>query len=143
MERTGFRCVRVLKWGDDGPMEQETNRRENPVATIRASCPTCGDVELTSGDVTVRVCAADDQGSYAFRCPQCALSVSKLADPKIVDLLVSSGVHLDVWHLPAELAESHDGAVITFDDILDFHYELQQDGWFERLVSRVDLEDQA
>ena len=113
------------------------------MATIRASCPTCGDVELTSRDVTVRVCAADNQGSYAFRCPDCELAVSKLADPKIVDLLVSSGVRLAVWHLPAELGESHGGAPITYDDLLDFHYAIQQDGWFERLVAKVDLEDQA
>lgn len=124
-------------------MEHQTNRRESPVATIRASCPTCGDVELTSRDVTVRVCAADNQGSYAFRCPECTFAVAKLADPKIVDLLVSSGVRLSVWHLPAELGESHEGSPIGYDDVLDFHYELQQDGWFERLVAKVDLEDQA
>lgn len=124
-------------------MEQGSDRRETPVATIRASCPTCGDVELTSRDVTVRVCAADNQGSYAFRCPGCALAVSKLADPKIVDLLVSSGVRMAVWHLPAELAESRGGARITYDDLLDFHYAIQQEGWFERLVARVGLEDQA
>jgi hypothetical protein len=113
------------------------------VATIRASCPTCGDVELTSRDVAVRVCAADNRGSYAFRCPSCELAVSKPADPKIVDLLVSSGVRLTVWHLPAELNEAHEGAPISYDDLLDFHYAIQQQGWFERLVSTVGLEDQA
>jgi hypothetical protein len=124
-------------------MEQGRDRRETPVATIRASCPTCGDVELTSGDVTVRVCAADNGGSYAFRCPGCELAVSKPADTKIVDLLVSSGVRLSVWHLPAELNECHEGAPISYDDLLEFHYAIQKDGWFERLVSSVGLEDQA
>lgn len=123
-------------------MEQGRNGREILVATIRASCPTCGDVELTSRDVTVRVCAADNQGSYAFRCPACELAVSKPADPKIVDLLVSSGVRLSVWHLPAELAERHDGPPITYDDLLDFHYAIQKEGWFERLVASG-AEDQA
>src|SRR6202011_1506136 len=102
--------ARTLNWKATGTMQQDRDRRENPVATIRASCPTCGDVELTSRDVVVRVCAADNGGSSAFRCPTCRLAVSKLADPKIVDLLVSSGVRLSVWHLPAELGESHDGA---------------------------------
>ena len=133
----------TLNWKATGTMQQDRNRREIPVATIRASCPTCGDVELTSRDVVVRVCAADNAGSYAFRCPACRLAVSKGADPKIVDLLVSSGVRLSVWHLPAELGESHDGSAITYDDLLEFHYALQQDGWFERLVSSVGLEDQA
>ena len=45
------------------------------MTTIKASCPTCGDVELTVGDVTVRVCAADNSGSYAFQCPMCRLAV--------------------------------------------------------------------
>jgi len=93
--------------------------------------------------VTVRVCAADNQGSYTFRCPACALAVAKPADPKIVDLLVSSGVRLSVWHLPAELAEPHDGLPITYDDLLEFHYALQQEGWFEALVSSVGFEDQG
>jgi len=124
-------------------MDQGRDGREFPVATIRASCPTCGDVELTSREVTVRVCAADNQGSYAFRCPACELAVSKPADSKIVDLLVSSGVRLAVWHLPAELNEYHDGPPISYDDLLEFHYAIQRDGWFERLVSRVGLEDQA
>jgi hypothetical protein len=122
-------------------MEQARERREIPVATIRASCPTCGDVELTSRQVWVRVCSADSQGSYVFRCPVCSLSVSKLADPKIVDLLVTSGVRLVVWHLPAELDEPHPGPPITYDDLLEFHYLLQQDGWFERLASTVGRED--
>jgi hypothetical protein len=124
-------------------MEQARDRREIPVATIRASCPTCGDVELTSRQVTVRVCATNNQGSYVFRCPECTMAVSKLADSKIVDLLVSSGVRLTVWHPPAELDEAHQGSPITYDDLLEFHYALQQDGWFERLVSTVGPEDRS
>ena len=62
---------------------------------------------------------------------------------RIVDLLVSSGVRLSVWHLPAELGESHDGAAISYDDLLEFHYAIQQEGWFERMVSSVGLEDQT
>ncbi|HEX2849450.1 MAG TPA: hypothetical protein VHN98_02815 [Acidimicrobiales bacterium] len=103
------------------------------MATIRASCPTCGDVELTSRDVTVQVCATNNQGSYAFQCPQCLLAVAKLAEQRIVDLLVSSGVRLSVWSLPAELEEAHHGAPIDYDDLLEFHRLLQDDDWFDRL----------
>ena len=103
------------------------------MTTIRASCPSCGDVELTVRDVTVRVCAADNRGSYAFQCPQCRVAVAKPAEPRIVDLLVSSGVRLSVWHLPAELGESKTGDPISHDDLLDFHHLLDEDDWFERL----------
>lgn len=117
-------------------MEHRRVRREIQVATIRASCPTCGDVELTTRDVSVQVCSTNNQGSYAFRCPHCRLAVSKPAEARIVDLLVSSGVRLTVWHMPAELEEPRgEGAPITYDDLLEFHFLLQQDGWLDRLVA--------
>ena len=104
------------------------------MATIRASCPDCGDVELTTADMTVRVCAADNRGAYAFRCPSCALAVTKSAEPRIVDLLVSSGVELVVWTPPLELREPHPvGEAFTHDDLLKFHELLQEDGWLARL----------
>jgi hypothetical protein len=109
-------------------------RREEPVATIRASCPTCGDVELTSGDVTVLVCATNNASSYAFQCPACDVAITKPAEPRVVDLLVSTGVRLSVWQLPAELEERHSGPPISYDDLLEFHFELKREDWFERLL---------
>lgn len=119
--------------------------RETLVATIRASCPTCGDVELTTGDVRVLLCSTTNEGSYAFRCPACRLAVSKPAEARVVDVLVSSGVRLSVWHLPAELNEVKTGAPINYDDLLEFHEELQQDDWLDRVVSMVagSAEEQA
>jgi hypothetical protein len=108
------------------------------VTTIRASCPTCGDVELTVRDVSVHVCAADNRGSYAFLCPTCRFAVSKEAEPRIVDMLVSAGVRVQVWHVPAEMAEPRSGAPIGYDDLLDFHEMLQVDGWFNRLAEMVE-----
>lgn len=108
------------------------------MATIRASCPDCGDVELTTDDIAVRVCSDDDRGSYAFRCPSCRMAVTKSAEPRIVDLLVSSGVRLQVWHLPAELREVRLGALFTHDDLLEFHELLEGDTWFAALSEMVE-----
>ena len=119
-------------------MAKPRQRRETLVATIRASCPTCGDVELTSRDVSVQVCASNNQGSYAFRCPSCAVAVSKLAEQRIVDLLVSSGVALEVWRLPAELSEQRVGEPLNHDDLLEFHELLQGDAWFATLSEMVE-----
>lgn len=116
-------------------MENQDQNREKPVATIRASCPTCGDVELTSDDVTALVCADRDESSYAFQCPECLGAIVKPADSRIIDLLVASGVRLNVWSMPAELDEPRHGLPITYDDLLEFHFELQQDDWFERVLS--------
>jgi hypothetical protein len=106
------------------------------MATIRASCPDCGDVELTTRDLTVRVCAADNKGAYLFRCPACTMVVVKDAEQRIVDVLAASGVEVVVWHLPAELGERRAGGkAITHDDLLDFHALLDRDDWFEQLSS--------
>ena len=108
------------------------------MTTIRATCPSCGDVRLKASDVVVRVCANDNKGSYCFRCPSCGLRVTKSADSRIVDLLASSGVKMDVWHLPAELWEARPtGAPVSYDDLLDFHLMLQDDSWFEQLADRI------
>jgi hypothetical protein len=101
---------------------------------IRASCEHCGDVELRVDDVTVRVCVDDDAGSYVFRCPGCDMAVVKDAEPRVVELLVASGVEVDYWARPLELAERRTGPAFTHDDLLDFHELLQTDGWEQALL---------
>ncbi|HEV7887244.1 MAG TPA: hypothetical protein VGO92_06765 [Acidimicrobiales bacterium] len=92
---------------------------------------------MTTKDVRVLLCSTTNEGSYAFRCPACLLAVSKPAEARVVDVLVSSGVRLSVWHMPAELDEPKSGAPIGYDDLLSFHEELQQDDWLERVVAGV------
>jgi hypothetical protein len=103
------------------------------MTTIRAQCPECGDVRLEANDLTVRVCSDDDAGSYWFRCPACDAPVAKAATPHVVELLVSSGVRLDMWRRPAELQEARTGPPLTHDDLLDFHVMLESDDWQEEL----------
>ena len=101
---------------------------------IRASCEECGDVELRVDDVLVRVCIDDDAGTYVFRCPRCTLSVVKDAEPRVVELLVASGVEVAYWALPAELREPRSGPAFTHDDLLDFHELLDSDDWQQELL---------
>ena len=108
------------------------------MATIRATCSDCGDVELTTADVRVRVCLDDNAGSYHFRCPLCQMAVVKPAEPRIVDLLAASGVEVSMWRLPAELYELRFGPRINHDDLLDFHQLLESDSWFDDLVQQVE-----
>jgi hypothetical protein len=110
------------------------------MATIRATCADCGDVELTTADVRVRVCLEDNAGSYHFRCPHCQMAVVKPAEPRIVDLLAASGVEVCTWQLPAELYEPRFGPRINHDDLLDFHVLLESDSWFEALAGSVEVD---
>ena len=108
------------------------------MATIRASCSECGDVELTTADVRVRVCTADNQGTYSFRCPICAMTVVKAAEPRTVDLLVASGVAYSTWSPPLELTEPRgSGAAFTHDDLLDFHALLTDDAALAEALSQL------
>lgn len=114
-----------------------TQDGDEALTTIRANCPSCGDVQLTADDLTVRVCADDERGSYCFQCPECSAAVAKEASRRIVDLLVSSGVRMQVWRLPAELTEARIGAPLTPDDLLDFHLLLEGGDWYEQLAAEV------
>lgn len=104
------------------------------MAIIRATCADCGDVEMTTNDVWVRICEDDNSGTYAFRCPSCDRTVVKSAEAHIVDLLVASGVPWSTWSLPRELEERPaEAPQITHDDMIDFHRLLEAPDWFEQL----------
>ena len=106
------------------------------MAVIRATCNDCGDIELAPSEVQVRVCLDDQRASYAFRCPTCTHPVARQVENRLVELLASSGSPVSLWHLPAELEETHWGPAISHDDLLDFHELLTRDeSWFESLLT--------
>ena len=95
--------------------------------TIKASCPSCGVVELTPADVQLMVCSHAPLSYYAFQYSQCHTEVRKPADDHVVSLLVNAGIAAEVWDLPAEALETKTGLPLTYDDILDFALSLESD----------------
>ena len=57
------------------------------MALIRATCSECGDVELRSRDLQVRICGDTGDGTYLFRCPVCRMTEVKHADDQVIDIL--------------------------------------------------------
>lgn len=108
------------------------------MALIRATCSDCGDVELRSRDLEVRICADTASSTYLFRCPVCRMTEVKAADEQIVDILAAAGVRCVEWRLPAELGERPLGAPITHDDVLDFHEILGDESWFTTLAAMTE-----
>jgi len=103
---------------------------------IRATCSDCGDVELGTSDLVVRLCEQTEGGTYVFRCPVCTTPVVRPADRPTLELLVSSGCRLEVWRAPAELTEDRPpGAPFTCDDLIDFHELMCGDDWFDELLT--------
>lgn len=90
------------------------------MTTIKATCPACGEVELTSADIELLVCPSAPMSHYAFVCPSCTDRIRKPADDHIVSLLISGGVRPTTWDVPAEALEVHAGPRLGYDDLLDF-----------------------
>jgi predicted RNA-binding Zn-ribbon protein involved in translation (DUF1610 family) len=103
------------------------------MTTIKATCPECGEVDLTPDDILLRIGSASSANTYAFSCPSCGSFVEKPADERVIRLLLSGGVMPMLVHVPAEALEPRTGPPINHDDLLAFHELLETDGWFDQL----------
>lgn len=95
------------------------------MTTIKATCPSCGDVDLKPGDIHVIVAPAAGWATYAFECPACSDQITKSADDEVVTLLRGAGVTVERVHVPAEALELHFGPPIGQDDLIDFGLNLR------------------
>jgi hypothetical protein len=107
------------------------------MTTIKASCPTCGDVELTPRQVRLVVCSVPSRSFYSFQCRGCAEEVRKRAPEDVVALLRSGGVVAEHWVIPAEALEDRPGPRLTSDDLLDFCLLLENADLLAAAASRV------
>jgi hypothetical protein len=88
--------------------------------TIKATCPTCGEVTMTNDAVQLVICNLPPLSHYSFACPSCSVKVEKPADPYVISLLVYGGVKPQAWHVPSEFSEPKHGDPLDRDDLLDF-----------------------
>lgn len=109
------------------------------MTTIRTNCPTCGEVDMSPEAVLLSVRDIAGEGSYRFSCPECQKTVEKPADRKIVALLLSAGVELDeereLAAVPVVYEERPDGPPFTIDDVITFHFLLEDDEELYRSLS--------
>ncbi len=96
---------------------------EEAMASIKASCPTCGVIEMTEHDVRLMACNNAALSYYAFDCVLCG-EIRKPTDDHIVSLLMSVGVKPMVWSIPAEALEAKSGPPLSYDDLLEFALQL-------------------
>lgn len=109
------------------------------MTTIKATCPSCGDVDLKPREVHVVVAPAAGWATYAFTCPRCEDQVTKTADDEVVTLLRGAGVTVERIVVPAEALELHYGPSICNDDLIDFGLTL---GSSDYLVAQLTREGQ-
>jgi hypothetical protein len=115
------------------------------MTTIRTNCPTCGEVDMSPEAVLLSVRDIAGEGSYRFSCPECRNTVEKPADRKVVALLLSAGVELDEERERAAASEIEtsvyeerpDGPPFTVDDVITFHFLLEDDEELYRAIPRA------
>ncbi|MEP6696299.1 MAG: hypothetical protein ABJA34_05395 [Pseudonocardiales bacterium] len=96
------------------------------MTTIKATCPACGEVALTTDQVRLMVCSVVTRSYYAFDCTGCVGEVRKPADRQVVALLIAGGVSATSWRIPDEALECKSGPLIGYDDVLDFALRLRR-----------------
>jgi predicted RNA-binding Zn-ribbon protein involved in translation (DUF1610 family) len=118
------------------------------MTTIRTTCPRCGEVDMGPESILLQVIRGGREGTYRFTCPTCMDDVEKRADRKIVALLVSAGV--DVASRGATMTEElfdqeplvdprpplPDAPAFTIDDLIDFHFTLQNDASLHEFLAK-------
>lgn len=90
---------------------------------IRATCPDCGEVDITAEDIELFIAGELEGGKYCFECPNCINQVSKPADSRIIQLLISGGVRASAQE--PRMAHN-DLPPLSYDDLLAFHFELEK-----------------
>jgi len=83
-----------------------------------AICATCGEVDLGSDQIWLVLTSHPARNRYAFRCPRCSAVAQRPADHDTVALLARI-VAVEQVDIPAEALESHVGATLTVDDLID------------------------
>ncbi|MGZ8606988.1 MAG: hypothetical protein ACXWXQ_08080 [Actinomycetota bacterium] len=121
------------------------------MTTIRTTCPRCGEVDMGPESILLQVTRGGREGTYRFTCPTCMDAVEKRADRKIVALLVSAGVDVAgraTLTETEELFEPEDlpledprgalpgGPAFTIDDVIDFHFRLQDDRAIQEFMAK-------
>jgi predicted RNA-binding Zn-ribbon protein involved in translation (DUF1610 family) len=118
------------------------------MTTIRTTCPRCGEVDMGPESILLSVRSNGREGSYRFTCPECEDAVEKRADRKIVALLVSAGVDIDRGddlssrhpelfddERTAPIERAPDGPAFTIDDVIEFHYLLEDDTYIREFLA--------
>ena len=108
------------------------------MTVIKASCPSCGDVELAPRQVRLVVCSVEERSFYSFMCTACGDEVRKPAGGDVVALLRTGGVLPERWVIPAEVLEVHDGPALSHDDLLDFCLWLESADLVSAAAAAVD-----
>jgi hypothetical protein len=115
----------------------------NACPSLRVQCPDCSVVRVPADQVTLRNCVDDGRWDYWFLCPQCGRRSAGESTSWLAVEAFAAGAALEVWHLPDELREPHDGPILSLVDLVELHPALSEPNWYEALVSASGDDDSS
>ncbi len=102
---------------------------------------------MGTAEISLRLSGDGGTADYAFTCPECRAQVRKQANRKTVALLVAAGVEVDRLQGGSRAAEPSspelpvadrspipDAPKLTIDDLIAFHFVLEDETAIERLL---------
>ena len=108
------------------------------MAKILVTCSSCiEDIPLRTDEIFGRMCTNNGDAEYRFTCPECGEIIIKPTSAHMVETLEAAGVKVELWDLPAELFESHDGPQLTHEYLLDFHIKLGDDDGVAEAIDQL------
>jgi len=100
-------------------------------------------MDLTPDEMSLFLTPSGDRGSYSFTCPECSQEVDRPASRKTVALLIAAGVEptsmpeAPELDLPSEdRSPDPDAPPLTLDDLIELHFQLQDDLALSELLHR-------
>ena len=96
------------------------------MTTIRTTCPSCGDVELTVDDVGLEMAVGAAEGRYRFDCPFCGATQRRPASRRVVSVLLATGVAYEIVATASPITE---------EEISEFTASLDGEDWFKDVAS--------
>lgn len=91
---------------------------------VQADCPTCGEVIAPASELVCGVSEAEVTALCEFPCPGCDRVLLIPLAPTEVPTLVLLGARKG-RSLPFELLEVHSGPTVSWDEVLELHFELE------------------
>lgn len=93
---------------------------------IEVGCPRCGLVTVPAGDLICGVSSHDGLALCELHCPRCGRDLLLPLPVTDVGTLLLFGARRADSRLPYELLESHNGPALSWDEVLELHFELEQ-----------------
>lgn len=105
---------------------------------IKTTCDTCGEISVPLTEVALHVNTGSRMNYFSFVCPSCGELKGGEAEVHLVTFLISQGVPPDHSRFAPEVLEAHAGGPISYDDVLDFHFMLEDASWLKDLKKSLE-----